>query len=868
MRRNFWWGGMVLVLAVQATWAAGGALLVGDFDQTVPESFDFKDEKGSVLNASGAYSDAEKGKFLGIRYDIQLAGWGGWGVGLKGADVSGYRYLAFDLRGEEGGELFEVGLRDTKGQEKKNSISLFVDTPKKWQRVYVPLSMFSGINLASLDNLNLGFGSKKKGRIYMDNVTFEGTPEAASSSGPSGVPAPVTGDVANKVLVDGFDRANPEAVYRTFSGDDSQIKLQSSRILYDGDYSMEIQYQLVTSRPWGSWVSALRVPTQPLDWTGVDAVKIWVKGDGSDNHFRFRFTEADGQVWETTTKNSFASTRWVQVVMPVSEFKLVGQPPRGTPPQLVGIKSYELAVVSPGASTTSGAKTSGGRVWFDLLVVTGERLRGTGVPAVAPAPGPSGAAPVADGSARPLGLSSSNLDFSLISFTEYFYTPEEKSQVNTNAKLITTGKLGNFSARVELGSESQEYGQASSYIGSTATITENRFADVETLSYQVFATNLHPSLSLLTLGNQFVDYGVDVMAPIWGFKGISAEGDWERLNYDAFVLKHSQNSFSVGARGTYFIPKWQLRYSGVYWEQTGKQESASVLVNNQLQQPGNSNNLKLERLAQDLVYNVTLQGRLFDERIKVESTYGYNSFSRFAEGDFTDPFNPLFSSLIEPAYRVGGSLWRTSVQTNGLLVPGLELSYGYRDIDEGYKPHYRQNPTYYDDTDSDQWAHNIRLVQRKSGWMGSLEYDTLRRHSDSDEFQHKFNWAVGHYGYRGLDVVLSQEYKRYIYSYTSDRSGFTTDRNDKLIATEIYVRAQLTPRLAGWIKPRQDRIWHPLTNRNFTADSLQGQLDYYIANNAKLIAVHKISRYDNPANEPQGPPFDDNFTRVTFEVTF
>ena len=39
------------------------------------------------------------------------------------------------------------------------------------------------------------------------------------------------------------------------------------------------------------------------------------------------------------------------------------------------------------------------------------------------------------------------------------------------------------------------------------------------------------------------------------------------------------------------------------------------------------------------------------------------------------------------------------------------------------------------------------------------------------------------------------------YTHLSDRSAYTTDRNDKIISTELYVRAQLTPKLAGWMKP-------------------------------------------------------------------
>jgi hypothetical protein len=322
------WMAVFLVLGTTGLAWAGDALMVADFDQVNPETFDFKDEKGSVLSASGAYPDDTKGKGLGIRYDIQPEGFGGWGVAMKGADVSKFRFLAFDLHGDLGGELFEVGLRDTKGQEKKKGIGTYIDTPVKWKRVFVPLSDFTGVNMASLDNLSLGFGSKQKGRVYLDNIAFEG------ASGAGGAPA--AGDVANKIVVDGFDRSNAETAYRTFAGDGSSVDVFASRVIYDGDYSMEIRYQLLTDTPWGSWVSVRRVPAQPMDWTGVDTIKIWVKGDGSDNSFRLRFKQADGQSWEMTDKKAISKTRWTQVIMPISEFKLVGQPPRGTPPNLGG----------------------------------------------------------------------------------------------------------------------------------------------------------------------------------------------------------------------------------------------------------------------------------------------------------------------------------------------------------------------------------------------------------------------------------------------------------------------------------------------------------------------------------------------------
>jgi len=833
--------------------------LVADFDDVLPDVFSFKDEKGSVLNASSAYPDSQKGRVAGIKYDILEGGWGGYGIVMKGANVSRFRYIAMDLKGDKGGEFFEVGLRDVRGQERKKAITVYTDISTEWQRVLIPLADFGGVNFASLDNITFGFPAKKSGRLYFDNIDFEGLPDPV---GAPVAPVPsVVGSFSNKAVVDGFERTAPESTYRTFSGDSSQLSLISSRVLYDGEYSMEMQYTLASNISFGSWVGALRSLTEPLNWSGVNGVKVWVKGDGSDNYFRFRFTVGDGGVWEYVDKKVLSSNRWTQVVMPISQLTLVGRPSTGASPDLSVVKSYELAVGSSGSASTGGSKNVAGKIWVDLLYVTGEMLRG-GVPTPSPVTVPSGVASPAAPAVE--GMSGRHVDFSLVGYTEYFFAPETQSQVNTNAKLITTGKLNNFSARVEFASVSQEFGQSSVLVGSSVTATENRYPSLEMPSFQVVATNIYPVVSLLTVGNQFIDYGVDVMAPVFGFKGLSVEGDYDRFNYHAVVLKHAQNSYTLGGRGIVYLPRWQIKGQGVYWEETGK-TSASSIVNGQSQ---DSENLNLERLAQDLVYNVSALGRLFDDRLKLEGTYGYNSYARYADGDYTDPFNPVFSQERTPAYHTGGRLWRSKAQTNEWLLRGLEMAYGYRNIGTGYKPHYRQTPTYYDDTDSDQYGHNVRVAERINGWAASAEYDAIKRHSDSNAFQHKFRWGLGRYGYRGMDVTLNQEYKRAVYQFTSDRSAFTTDQNEKVISTEIYVRAQLSSRIGAWLKPKQDRVWHPVDNTSYTADSLQARLEFYITNNARFFAEHKISRYDNPLNEPQGDPYDDNYTRVSFEVTF
>jgi hypothetical protein len=839
-----------MLMAILAPAArAAEPMLLADFDNAFPDTFSYKDEKGTVFNVSAAYTDKEKQKHLGLRYRIAPEGWAGWGMILKGRSAEGFGYLAFDLKGGEGGESFEIGMRDLAGKEKKFLISRFADPTEEWKEVLIPLSEFDGLNLASLDNINIGFSDREpEGLVYLDNIRFVGAPE-----GPAGETA---ASLANITLVDGFERTSPFDAYQVFQGDESTLNLLSSRLVYEGDYAMELEYKFSTSRPWGSWVSAVRHLRDPLDWSGVQEVKIWIKGDGSENDFRFRFTEPDGEAWEFVADDAFESTTWHLVSMPLNRFRLVTPTETNGTRDLGQVSSYQIDILSPTSEQTTGAKTTFGRVYVDRLYVAGERIR-----AVQAAP------PETVPHLRLAVPTVGNVDFSLNAFTEYTFTPEEKSRVNHIAKLITSGKVGNYSARVEFASKAQEFGEASAFVGSSVTSTENRFPEAEIPSFQVMVNNLSPYLSNVTMGNIFVDYSPYTFAPVFGFKGASAEGDYDRLNYHVFALKHSLNSFSAGNRLRLISPHWRLTAYTVYWEQNARLADPSVTSGGNLAD-ANASVLELVRVAQDLVYNLEVERKLLRDRITLRGLYGRNEYHQSATADFSDPFNPVFNEELARKLNPKGDIWRGKIQTDGLPWRGLALAYEYRDVATAYKPRYRQNPVAFDDVESDQWGHNLRATQYYRGWVFSNEYDTIRRHSSNDYFRHRYNWGIGHFGFRGLDVAFNQEYRREIYIFTSDRSGFTTDKNEKVIASEIYVRSQLTPRMAFWIKPRQERFWHPATNFNFVNDILHMKLEFYMSTHARLFAEHRISRFGEEAFEPQGFPFDDNFTRISFEVTF
>lgn len=825
--------------------------LVSDFDGTAPEPFSFKDDKGSTLTASTAYTDKEKGRHLGARYEVVPGGWAGWGLGMNGFDASGYRYLAFDLRGEKGGETFEIGLRDEGGQEKKIPIGRFLDVTTSWQQVLVPLTAFKGLNLASLNNINLGFSNEHgKGRVFMDNFRFEGIAGVDAES------LRVAPTLVNKALIDGFERTNPDSVYQVFRGDLSNLALTSSRILFDGDYAMEMEYEFSTTNLWGSWVSAIRYFQDPLDWTGAQEVKLWIKGDGSDNAFRFRVGEVDGELWEYVDDQILNSNKYNLLTMPVKKFKLLTPTKTNARLDLDKIRSYQLDVMSPSSSQSAGSKSTKGRIQVDQLYIAGEKI-------VMSRAAPPGTVPQLRQAVSSIG----NVDFTAFALTEYTNNPEEKNRVIQFAKLIANAKLSNLSARLELGTKTQEFGEASTLVGSSVTTTENRFPEMEAPSIQIMAHNVSPHLTNVTLGNLFVDYGPYVFAPVFGFKGLSLEGDYENINYHGFVIKHAANSFAAGNRNRFLWRRVRLASYAVYWEQNARIANPNQVSGGALQ-PAPGTVMELEPVARDLVYNLEAEIRLASDRITLRGVNGYNRYRQTAEMNIADPFNPIFAGFLPEPREAVGRMWRGRAQFDALPWRGLNATYEYRDVGTAYKPHFRQVPVFFDDAESDQWGHNIRTVQYFKGLIFSNEYDIMHRHSNSDYYRRRNTWAVGLYGYKGLDIAVNQEYRRAKYVFTSDRSSFSTITNERVIASELYIRSQLTPRTAIWVKPRQEHIWHPATNNNFVTDSLQSRLEFYISTNARLFAEHKVTRFSTPEAEPQSSPFDDNYVKVTFEVSF
>ena len=128
--------------------------------------------------------DHEAGRCLQLEFDKQKSGWSGYytmlnHLGGDRFDLSVYSKVSFKVRGERGGEDFEIQLADKKGQEtgisgSAGQISEFLNSgvTTEWQDVIIPLEKFGNLILSQMGTFTINFNKIGKGTIYLDDLKF------------------------------------------------------------------------------------------------------------------------------------------------------------------------------------------------------------------------------------------------------------------------------------------------------------------------------------------------------------------------------------------------------------------------------------------------------------------------------------------------------------------------------------------------------------------------------------------------------------------------------------------------------------------------------------------------------------------------
>ncbi len=118
-------------------------------------------------------------------------------------DAGPYRYLSFWIKGQKGGEDFDITLADVTWQKHEESnptrpLQAYLPhgVTTEWQEVLIPLADFRGLNKRQLAQLTLSITAPGDYRFYLDDVAFKadksaapaaaGSPAAGAQAGASG----------------------------------------------------------------------------------------------------------------------------------------------------------------------------------------------------------------------------------------------------------------------------------------------------------------------------------------------------------------------------------------------------------------------------------------------------------------------------------------------------------------------------------------------------------------------------------------------------------------------------------------------------------------------------------------------------------
>jgi len=101
---------------------------------------------------------------------------------VESADVSGYGYLSFWVKGDSGREKMELLIRDSHALNYSPQVKYKLpDLTVEWQKIVIPLKEISSkVDLTQLDNIGIAFGKdvgNVQGEIaYIDDFVFTNNP--------------------------------------------------------------------------------------------------------------------------------------------------------------------------------------------------------------------------------------------------------------------------------------------------------------------------------------------------------------------------------------------------------------------------------------------------------------------------------------------------------------------------------------------------------------------------------------------------------------------------------------------------------------------------------------------------------------------
>ncbi len=646
----------------------------------------------------------------------------------------------------------------------------------------------------------------------------------------------------NPKTIDDFERPNPATIYRVETQDESTLTISTTKRAKEGSDAMQLEYNLKTSRAYGSAV-LVRCEPEYNDWTKYDQLWIWVKGDGSGNIFRIFFTDASDEVWEYQDREILLSQKWQLLKVDFNEFTLTTLGEVNNREIEKGeIKDYGFGFIGRTPDSSRGI------ISLDEFAGAGPSIKATRKRPEAP---------------------KVQMTYGFTADSNWRHTPENGEEMYHSFNFKINGDVGDFSALAEISPVFQEFGESAADdrldnrtgTWSPTGTTSSQFMKVEIPNFQMAMRNLG-FLDLVQVGNQWLDYSKYTYSPEWGYKGISVDSAGKGYGYNVFYLKHRYGSYTSGTRIDYDI--WGFKNRGIVVYSYDSAKRNSEVVGTTID--SSPNDLQTEKIGQDTVFTYEVSRQLWKKFI-LRGRVGADIYKSEAEVDRTDPYNPIYLRAKDSPVSEQGNFWTGGLDINGLWA-GANINFEYRNMDDHFLPRWRFDRKNFDNDNGNQKSYNVNASQELFDFILSGGYLDLKRIANVDYYRYSSRWEIGHKAYNGIEIYFGKEYLNDYNYHTDDRYGFSTYRNFKVTITNLYVASRLSNKTNIYTKYSLWNGWDRGLEETISNHSLSLRGEHYFLKNIVLTMEYTHTQYSHLGDEPTGTPYDDNRTLATLKMYF
>ncbi|MBI2871369.1 MAG: hypothetical protein HYY14_06650 [Candidatus Omnitrophica bacterium] len=246
-------------------------------------------------------------------------------------DLSRYETVQFKIKGEKGGETFEIGMNDTVSNKREDavfvgSIHRYLEKgiTTEWQDVTIPLAHFFGPDLTRVYSLVFHFNEPGHGTFWIDNMRFGTEPYLHFED---------TVEARGHLLLDDFDHASVNLLGRKAN---AYKKLPSYCVhsLTDETYvggrgrSLRLDYAKKSTGWCGYYTLLNEIDGDYYDLSRYKSVSFWVRGARGGEEFEIGMADKNwlnigdslkaGPV--TTYLPVGVTTEWQEVTIPLEDF--------------------------------------------------------------------------------------------------------------------------------------------------------------------------------------------------------------------------------------------------------------------------------------------------------------------------------------------------------------------------------------------------------------------------------------------------------------------------------------------------------------------------------------------------------------------